>query len=418
MLLSPLRIKDRLFYGWVVVAAFLFIGTMGYGINSSFGVFFKSIAREFGLTRAVTSGVISTTAVCGSMCSTAAGWALDRYGPRMTSLLIGLSVGLGLLLTSQTKALWQLFITYSLLVSVIGAIYITIMGTVSKWFDKKRGLALGIAGSGMGLGMIIIAPFATYVISSFGWRMAYIIIGLIAWLIVIPLSRLLKKDPHEVGALPDGAKLVSSEMGTPEMKKDTQLAGFSLREASGTRNFWCFGAIWLLNAFCYFLVLTHIVPHATDTGIPAMQAATILSLMGGSNIIGRLLMGRISDSIGRKKTAITCALLMTLTMIWLTWSQDLWMFYIFGVVFGFSNGGLDPPIAALVGETFGLRRIGAVMGTLQAAWGIGVAVGPAVGGIIFDVNNSYFIAFLIGALAMLTVALLIALVRRETHRNV
>ena len=418
MLLSPLRIKDRLFYGWVVVAAFLFIGTMGYGINSSFGVFFKSIAREFDLTRAVTSGVISTTAVCGSMWSTAAGWALDRYGPRMTALLIGLSVGLGLLLTSQTKALWQLFISYSLLVSAIGAIYITIMGTVSKWFDKKRGLALGIAGLGMGLGMIIIAPFATYLISSFGWRMAYIIIGLIAWLIVIPLSRLLKKDPHEVGALPDGVKLVSSEMGTPEMKKDTQLAGFSLREASGTRNFWCFGAIWLLNAFCYFLVLTHIVPHATDTGIPAMQAATILSLMGGSNIVGRLLMGRISDSIGRKKTAITCALLMALTMIWLTWSQDLWMFYIFGVVFGFSNGGLDPPIAALVGETFGLRRIGAVMGTLQAAWGIGVATGPAVGGLIFDVNNSYFIAFLIGALAMLTVALLIALVKRETNRNV
>jgi len=412
-MLSPSRHEDSIFYGWKIVIAFLFIGTIGYGISSSFGVFFKSIASEFGLTRVATSGVVSVSAICGSLWSILGGRALDRYGPKIVTLLIGLSIGVGLLLTSHVSVAWQLFITYSVLVSVLGAIYITIMGTVSKWFHKKRGLALGIAGSGMGFGMIFMAPFATYLISLFSWRMTYIIIGLIAWAVVIPLSGVLKGDPHEIGALPDGIKSGSGETGTTEAEDSTRISGFSLADATKTLNFWFFGFIWLVNAFCYFMVLTHIVPHATDMDIPAMKAATILSLIGASSIIGRLLMGKVSDTMGRKRTAVICALLMAGAMIWLIGSRGLWMLYLFGIVFGFSNGGIDPSIAALVGETFGLRRIGAVMGTLQAAWGIGIAIGPATGGLIFDMNGSYFMAFLTGALGMVIVALFITLTKQD-----
>lgn len=156
------------------------------------------------------------------------------------------------------------------------------------------------------------------------------------------------------------------------------------------------------------------MPHATDIGIPAMEAATVLSLIGASFIAGRLLMGRVSDSIGSKKTAITCALLVAIAMIWLIWSQDLLMFYIFRVVFGFSSGGLDTSLAALIGDIFGMHNIGIIMGTLQVTWGIGMIIGPAIGGVVFDVSNSYFMAFLAGALAMLAVSLLLALTRRET----
>lgn len=202
------RFKDKLFYGWVVVAAFFAIGTIMYGSQSSFGVFFKSIAGEFGLTRAATSAIFSVQNVFGSAISIIGGWAVDRYGPRIIAFLIGLFAGLSLLLTSQTNALWQLFITYSFLFCVIGAVYTVMMSTVSRWFDKNRGLALGIAGSGIGLGIVAIAPFATYLISSFGWRKAYLIMGLIAWLIIIPLSRLLRKNPYGIGAEPNGTNQV------------------------------------------------------------------------------------------------------------------------------------------------------------------------------------------------------------------
>jgi MFS family permease len=348
------------------------------------------------------------------------GWALDRYGPRIIALLMGLFTGLSLLLTSLTNAPWQLFITYSLLLAMgTGAIYIVTMATVSRWFDKKRGLALGIAGSASGWGMLLIAPFAAYLISSFDdWRIAYVVIGLIAWLIVMPLSRLLRKDPHEIGALPDGEK--SGKTGTlpPNSQEGgTELTEFSLPEATKTRSFWLFGSIWLLYSYCYLLVATHIVPHTTDVGIPAMEAATVLSLIGGSNIAGRLLVGRVSDSMGRKATAITCALLVVAAMIWLLWAQELWMLYLFAIVWGFSFGGLDPPVTALIGDTFGLRSIGVIMGTLNIAWGIGSAVGPVVGGLVFDVSSDYSLAFVAGAVAMLIVSVLVALIKRETNRN-
>jgi len=410
------RTRDRLFYGWVILAALLIINTVTQGLSNSFGVFFKSLEGEFGLTRMATSGIFSTHMALGCVVSIIGGWALDRYGPRTIIFLMGLFAGLSLLLTSQVNSSWQLFVTYSLLLSIgTGSIYVITMATILRWFDKKQGLALGIAGSGAGLGTLAIAPLATHLISNSGWRTAYLLMGLAALLIVIPLSRLLSKGPSEIEARPGGVKPGSS--GERELEKtgredSARLAGFSLPQASKTRNFWLLGSVWLLYSFCFLLILTHIVRHAIDMGIPAMEAAAILSLMGGSNIAGRLLMGRASDSLGRKATAITCALLAAGAMTSLIWSQELCMLYLVGIVCGFSFGGLDPSVTALIGDSFGLRNIGVIMGTLNIAWGIGAATGPAIGGLIFDVTGSYAAAFSIGATAMLAVALLIALSKR------
>ncbi len=415
------RMRDKVFYGWIIVAIFLVISATLNGTRYSFGVFFKSIESEFGLSRAATSAVTSAYWLLIFIFAIFAGWALDKYGPRIVILVMGVFTGLSLLLTSQTSSFWQLFITYSLLLSMgTGPLYNVIMATVSRWFDKKRGLALGIGGSGPGLGTFVMAPLATYLISSFGWRMAYIIIGLIAWLIVIPLSRLLRKDPYEIGILPDGEKSGSGKTGKDEPQKEDSLepTGLSLLQASKNRNFWFFGSIWLLFSFCYLLVLTHIVPHATDMGLSAAKAASVLSLLSVTSIVGRVLMGRVSDRMGRKATAIMCSLLQAGAMVWLIASQDLWMLYIFAVVYGFSFGGLDPPITALIGDTFGLRNIGVIMGALMFGWAVGAAIGPVVGGLIFDFSNSYFMAFLIGAIAMLAVALLVALIRWERERDV
>ena len=150
-MLSLLRVKDKLFYGWVVVVVFLIIGTTIWGTRFSFGVFFKSIESEFDLTRVATSGVFSVYMVLGIAFAILGGRAADRYGPRIIILLMGLFTGFSLLLTSQTNSTWQLFLTYSLLLSIgTGAMYTVVMSTVSRWFDKKLGVALGIGSSGAG----------------------------------------------------------------------------------------------------------------------------------------------------------------------------------------------------------------------------------------------------------------------------
>jgi MFS family permease len=404
----------------VVIATLLIVGTTFWGVRFSFGVFFKSIEAEFDWSRAATSGVFSAYMVVSSVVVIAAGWAVDRYGPRIIVLLMSLFTGLSLLLTSQISSPWQLFITYSLLLSIgTGAMHVVLTSTVSRWFEKKRGFALGIASSGAGLGMVVMSPFAAYLISGFGWRMAYIVMGLVAWLIAIPLSRLLRRDPYEIGTLPDGASSITKETGLPEPTiKDNSVPppGLSLREAFRTSNFWILSFIWVLTAFTHFFVLTHIVPHATDIGVSPEEAAALLGLIGGVGIVGRVLVGRVSDRIGSKAVAIGSSLVIVGAMVWLIWARDFWALYLFAIVYGFAFGGRATAISVLVVDAFGVSSIGVILGLMDIGWGAGGAIGSAIGGLIFDVTDSYVIAFEAGAVAMLIATLLIATVKTK-RRN-
>jgi len=154
-------------------------------------------------------------------------------------------------------------------------------------------------------------------------------------------------------------------------------------------------------------MLTHVVPRAQDVGIAPVQAAAIVSIVGAVTIPFRVAVGVASDRIGRKRVGVVCALLHTVAMLWLIGANELWMFYLFAVIYGIGYGGIDPPIVALIGDVFGLRRVGLIMGSLIVGWGLGAAVGPYLAGAVFDASGSYTAAFLAAALAMAGVALFI-----------
>jgi MFS family permease len=325
---------------------------------------------------------------------------------------MGLFVGLSLVLTSWTNALWQLFFTYSLLLAMgTGPVYVVPMSAVSRWFDKKRGLALGLSSMGVGLGTMAMAPFAAYLITNYSWRTAYLIIGLIAWGVVLPLSLLLKRDPSEVGALPDGARARAGEPRTEASSLQPNRA--SVRAVLRTRSFRLLALLWFLFAFNIFLVITHLVPHITDIGFTPAQAAFVLSLVGMASIFGRLLMGVVSDRLGRRKAVATCTLIISVCMVWLIYAQDFSSLYLFALVYGFFYSGFGTTSAALVGDTFEVGNIGTVFGLLEIGFGVGAGLGPAIGGLVFDARQDYSIAFMIGALVMLVATVLVTLVRRE-----
>jgi len=292
-----------------------------------------------------------------------------------------------------------------------GALFVVMMSTVSRWFDKKRGMAIGIATSGSALGILILAPVAAYLISNFGWRMSYIVIGLVAWFVVISMAMLLRRDPSEIGALPDGE---NSGAGTkfPGREESTQLTGLSLPQALRTRNFWLILFIWLLFGSSISLIFTHVVPYATDAGVSFIEASTILSMTSGFSILSRLSVGRISDIIGRKTPGIICAMFGVGALIWLIWSHNLWMFYLFAVAFGLYYGGLGVSSLAMASDFFGGPSFGKIIGALEVGFLIGSATGAVLGGFIFDVTGSYIIAFVIGATAVLLTGLFVSLTRR------
>ena len=400
----------------MVIGAGLLITVIGTGTQFSFGVFFKSIESEFGLTRGATSGIFSVHMLVCCILSFLGGWSLDRYGPKIVTFLMGAFTGLSLILTSQTNATWQIVITYGLLLSLgVGGIFPAVHSTASRWFHKKRGVALGITTSGSGLGVIVMAPLATYLISHFDWRTAFLVLGVVAWLVIASLSLLMKKEPSDIGLLPDGVKSEAGQARIHHRESKTQPTGFSPSQASRTRPFWFLGFVWFFMALNLYLVLVHIVPYAVDMGISPIDAAVILSLTGGASILGRLGVGKVSDTIGRKAPAIACALLQVGALLWLMCSRDLWMFYTFALVYGFMWGGFSLVTTALIGDIFGTRSIGSIMGLINVGWTLGAASGPAIGGLIFDVTGNYFFAFATAAGAILTAGLLVALVRSEIN---
>jgi len=416
MIKSLHGIKDRLFYGWVVVIAFLIISAIAFGTRLSFGVFFKALASELGSTRAEISSVYSAHMLLCGVFAIVSGWGVDKFSPRILVGLMGLFIGLSFILTSQAHSLWQLFIVYSFLLAMgTGGLYGASISIIIRWFHNRRGVAIGLATSGVGLGTVIMAPFTAYLIAYFGWRISFIVIGIISWLFILPMAMLLRKEPREMGLLPYGTESNGAQIGVSNLVQDsTWPKSFSLSHALQTRNFWCIGFSWLLLSLCTYMVYAHIVPYGTDMGIPAIKAATILSLIGAMNIPGRLFMGRVSDRVGRKVTTITCALFLAGAIMWLIYSKDLWMFYLFAVVFGFSFGGFDASTSAMVGDIFGLRSIGTILGILSACFSLGAAIGPFIGGLVYDISNNYSVAFSICAAAMIMVTLLLALIKRET----
>ncbi len=393
--------KGRLPSEWIGAAALLIIGTVGIGIRLSFGVFFKSLQDDFGWSRASTSGIFSAYLILSAAFSIVGGWALDRYGAKIVFAVMGFFTGLSLLLTSQVTTSWHLYLTYSLLLALgTGPIYVISMSTVSRWFVKRRGLVLGIVSSGAGIGMIIVAPLSAHLISAYGWHTSYLILSIIAFFTIVPCALLLKRAPGNVAALPDIEKQHYSEPG-----------GFSLLEAAKTRSFWLMLPILFLLGSCGYIVITHIVPHAIDSGIAPIEAASMISFIGIGTVLGRLIMGRVSDSIGGKQALLISTLLMAGTMLWLTESSNLWMLYLFTIVFGFAFGAIAPLNAALIGDSFGLRHVGAVMGVISIGWEAGAALSPALAGYIFDISGSYTLAFQGGMVATLAAAVLIPFLR-------
>jgi len=414
-------IKEKQYYGWVIAGTLLVAGILFFGIRFSYGVFFKSIATEFNLTRTATSGVQSVYIGLGALFVVITGWMLDRYGARMVVFLMALFTGLSLVLTSQTESTWQLFIYYSLLLAMgTSAVFILVMSTTAKWFDKRRGLALGIVGSSAGLGPGIAAPVSTFLLSGLGWRTAYIVLGMLTWIVVLPLSGLLKKPPGTTTAL-----RYNGDTDTHIIKKheSENLAIHPLKEPSFPKNvlfrvpFWTVFLFWLLFAASILMVVTHIVPHATDVGVTAEQAGMLLSLISISSIAGNLIMGAVSDRLGRKATAMIFSLVQAGALIWLISIQDLWLFYVFAFLFGFAWGSINPSVSALVSEEFGVKNISTIFGMLDVGWAIGGAFGPVLGGLVYDVNSDYSIAFIVCAAAMVLAALLIASIRKSERRN-
>jgi len=380
--------RPALFYGYVIAAACFGIQAVGIGTYVAFGVFFKPLLSEFDWTRATLSGAQSLVLLIMGVLGILVGRLNDRLGPRIVMTVTGFLFGLGLLLMSGLSNLWELYVFYGLMVGMgMSSVDVIALSTTARWFLRRRGMMTGIVKVGTGAGQMIIPLVASMLITGFGWRTSYIIMGAVVMVLFIAIGQFMRRDPASMGLLPDGERI--TETARPGLT-DT---GFSLREALGMRQLWTICLANLAGLFCLLIIMTHIVPHATDIGIPPTTAAGILSTIGGISMAGRFVIGIAIDRIGNRRAMIICFILLIASLLWLQVAQELWMLCLFAVVYGFAHGGFFTVISPITAEHFGLLAHGVLFGIVVFGGALGGAIGPVLAGHIFDLSGSYSLAF-------------------------
>lgn len=263
----------------------------------------------------------------------------------------------------------------------------------------------GIVVSGIGFGILIIPPLASQLISTYDWRSSYLIIGIIALVLILLAAQFLRQNPGQIGQLPYGENEVKQESSVSEGR------GVHFQEAVRTKQFWIVCTIYFCFGFGLHTIMVHIVPHATDLGISAANAANILAMIGGAGIVGSITMGSASDRIGIKPSLIFTLILMLAALLWLQLAKELWMLYLFGIAFGLACRSIIALQSLVTAELFGLSSLGILVGSVAFIYTIGAALGPALSGHIFDITGSYSLAFLADAI-LVAIALILALLLR------
>ncbi|MFC2070131.1 MFS transporter [Chloroflexota bacterium] len=384
--------KPGFFYGYVVVAIACLVNLILGGTLYTFSVFFEPLSSEFGWTRAVTSGAFSLYMLLHGFLYIVTGRLNDKFGPKIVMSGCGFFMGLGYILMSTTDNIWQIYLFYGVIIAIgMSGGYVPITSTVTRWFEgyKRRGLMIGISIAGVGIGTMIVPPFATWLISGFGWRTSYTVIGIISLVVIIAAAQFMRRAPEKLQQL-------SSGKNVPRVKNEKIISGgLSLAEAIRTRQFWLLSISFFGFGLLLQAIMVHIVMHALGLGITASMAAGIFVAVGGLSFIGKISMGAACDRIGNKSVIIISFALMIAALAWLLVAEELWMLILFAAVFGFSYGGLVSVQSPIVADLFGMSSHGAILGVLVSIITIGAAVGPVMAGGIYDATESYYPAFLV-----------------------
>ncbi len=379
------------------------------GLQGSFGIFFKPIAEDMGWSRAVTSGAFSFSQIIYGISGIIIGVLSDRFGPRVAVTVCGLFSVLGCLLMSQVHSIWQIYLFFGVLIGVGNSVYVPLLSTISKWFVQRRSMMSGIAFAGAGFGNLILPLLVNWLISSYSWRLAYIVMGFIILVFCVSAAQFLKRSPNQMGQAAYG----SDEAAKEEMKSDR--SSFSFKEAMHTRQFWLFGFAFLCFGFCFASLQLHIVPYATDLGISATGAATILAFMGAITIIGQIGWGSIGDKIGYKKAFLIGMVFVVLAVLTVLLARELWVFLVFAVFLGLAFGDSGTQQSPITAWLFGLSSHGVILGFFAFSFTVGAAIGPIVFGYIYDVTGSYQYAFWIAGIVSIITVILTTLIKKTDN---
>ena len=393
---------NRVFYGWWIVLACWAVTLYGGGaFFFGFSAFFKPISEEFGWSRALTAGAISLSQAEGFIEGPIVGPLVDRFGPRKLMLLGICMVTIGFLALSMVNTLVYFYLVYIVFLAIgfNTGFFVAAQAAVANWFIKRRSRALGLLSTANGFGGAIMAPLIAWLILSFGWRVASVWIGLGMFAIGIPLALVVRHRPEQYGYLPDGEK---ARDDPPNPRQPVEEASgqvsrpgevdFTIWEALATRVFWMLAVAFGLRTLAISATVIHQIPFLTDRGISEQGAAGILALMGLMSIPGRLIFGFLGDYFNKRYLLAIAYLLQALGIFILLNADSIQQVFLFTVVFGMGWGAPNL-LFALRADYFGRKYFATIAGVEQSIVAIGTVIGPVYAGLVYDINQSYQLAY-------------------------
>jgi MFS family permease len=400
--------RHRFYYGWVIVAVSFFTLFLTLGIRFSFGVFYVAILREYGWGRGETAGAFSLSLLVHGSFALVTGNLIDRFGPRTLFPIAAIFLAVGLAAASRITTIWHLYLFFGVILAVgINTLaFAPHLSRIPKWFIRKRGLASGIVVSGIGVGTMVMAPLIQFLIDTFGWRSALIVLGAIILGILVPLTGIFqRRSPEDVGQRPNGSVPHSHEVcpeGRKRIWEETQfppLPGqWTLRSSLSTGSFWWMTLTNASVAFFGHMMVVHQAAHVVDVGYSTALAASLVGLVGLLRSVGGVLSGPLSDRVGREIAYTVgggATFVGVLLFLLVRDTASPWMLYAFVILFGLGYGSTHPILAASAADLFPGNSLGRIMGTFSVGVGIGGALGPYLGGYFYDHLGSYFLPFVL-----------------------
>ena len=363
-------------YGWVVVSAGALMTCVGFGTMLSLAVFLQPIATDTGWSVSGVSAAATIDFLAMGFAAFFWGALSDRFGTRIVVLAGAVLLGIGLVGASQAASLWQFQFFFGVLIGIAaGSFYAPMVAVASAWIEHRRSLAVALVSAGMGVSPLTVAPFASWLITTYDWRTAMLVIGIASWALLIPASFLVRPAPP-------AAPPVSGGPDVPEVQ-------WTVGQALRTPQFITLALAHFACCAAHSGPIFHMVSYAMICGIAPLTAVTVYSLAGFSGLGGRLLLGVLADRLGAKPVLVGGLFVQAMSVATYLAVGQLGEFYALSVIFGLAYGGVMPLYAVLVREYFGARIMGTVFGAVSAFASLGMALGPLAGGWVFDTFHAY-----------------------------
>jgi MFS family permease len=402
--------RSRIFYGWWVVAASFVTTLVGFGCAYTFSSFLAPLEQEFSATRGAISLVFSLAGFLYFALGALTGPLADRFGVRPLCLLGTALLAAGMAGAASARTLREVFIAYGVGVGLgVGCAYVPAVGAVQRWFSRRRGLASGIAVSGIGVGTLVMPPIASALIGALGWRHAYLVLAGVALVLGTGAALLLRDDPRSMGLTPDGDDHGAGAAPVSE--------GMTVAQAAWSKPFLLLYASSFLTALGAFVPFVHLVPFAVGHGASTQRAVWLLATIGIGSTLGRLGLGGLADRLGRVSSLVGMSAGMGLALALWSAATSFPVLIAFAASFGVAYGGWVALLPALAADLFGRRHVSGIIGALYTSAALGALGGPAAAGFIFDWTGSYRPAILGSAAAALAGALLMVPSARASIRR-